>query len=95
MPAYIIALRESTIRDPAELEAYGAKAMGAMTDKVSPLVVYGGTHALEGDAPDGTVVLQFPTVDDAKAWYNSSAYQAAIPHRQAAADYRMFIVEGM
>lgn len=95
MPAYVIALRESTIRDSAQMEQYGAKAAAAPLDGVTPLVIYGGTHALEGNAPDGTVVLQFPTVEDAKAWYNSPGYQAAIPHRHAAADYRMFIVEGM
>jgi uncharacterized protein (DUF1330 family) len=28
--------------------------------------------------------MEFPTVEDAKAWYNSPGYQAAIPHRKKA-----------
>jgi uncharacterized protein (DUF1330 family) len=40
-------------------------------------------------------MLKFPTVEDAKAWYNSPAYQAAIPHRKSGADYRAFIVQGL
>jgi uncharacterized protein (DUF1330 family) len=52
-------------------------------------------ETLEGESPDGVVVLQFPTVEDAKAWYHSPAYQAAVPHRQKGADYRAFIVQGL
>ena len=52
--------------------------------KLTPLIAYGATEALEGDAPDGVVLVQFPTVEDAKAWYNSPNYQAAIPHRKKA-----------
>ena len=39
--------------------------------------------------------LEFPTVADAQAWYQSPAYQAALPHRKKAADYRVIIVQGM
>jgi uncharacterized protein (DUF1330 family) len=38
--------------------------------------------------------LQFPTVEDAKAWYHSPGYQAAAVHRRKGADYRAVIVEG-
>ncbi|MET1063429.1 MAG: DUF1330 domain-containing protein, partial [Arthrobacter sp.] len=50
---------------------------------------------LEGTPLDGVLVNEFPTVEDALAWYNSPAYQAALPHRQAAADYRVLIVQGV
>ena len=62
---------------------------------LTPLVVYGALEALEGDAPDGVVILRFPTVEDARAWYNSPAYQAAVAYRKKGADYRAFIVEGL
>ena len=58
-------------------------------------MIYGGTEALEGDAPDGVIVLELPTMDDAREWYNNPDYQAAIPFRQKAADYEMYIVEGL
>lgn len=60
-----------------------------------PLAIYGGITALEGEAPDGAIVLEFPTTEDALGWYQNEDYQAAIPFRQQAADYDMFIVEGL
>jgi uncharacterized protein (DUF1330 family) len=96
VPAYIIFLRESAVRDTAAFETYrSSNRDGPRDPNLKPLVVYGALEALEGEAPDGVVMLQFPTVADARAWYGSPGYQAAIPHRQRAADYRAFIVEGL
>jgi uncharacterized protein (DUF1330 family) len=41
------------------------------------------------------VIVAFPDTAAAKAWYHSSAYQEAVKHRFAGADYRVFITEGM
>lgn len=100
MPAYMIFLREGPVRDSAEMNEYSRlnreHAKEFSTDyKLKPLVVYGALQAAEGTAPDGVVVLEFPSVADAKAWYNSPAYQKAVPHRLKGADYRSFIVEGL
>lgn len=96
MPAYVIVLRESPLQKPEKYEAYQRKTSamrGAFPLK--PLVVHGGPEALEGGAaPDSVIVLEFPTLEDAKAWYNSPEYQAALPDRLEAAEYRSFIVEG-
>jgi uncharacterized protein (DUF1330 family) len=62
---------------------------------LKPLVVYGKVEALEGEMPDGVTVLEFPTVEEARAWYNSPDCQAALPYRLKAANYRAFIVEGL
>ena len=96
MPAYIIFTREGPIRDQAEMDTYSAMNRAAPADpRLTPLVIYGALEALEGDPPEGVVMLRFPTVEDARAWYDSPAYQAAIPHRKNGADYRGFIVEGI
>lgn len=96
MPAYILCLRDGPVRNQAEMDLYSQKTrQGPRNPDLTPLVIYGATQALEGEAPDGTIVLKFPTVEAAQAWYNSPTYQAAIPHRQKAGDYRMFIVEGL
>jgi uncharacterized protein (DUF1330 family) len=50
---------------------------------------------LEGPAIEGAVILEFPTVEAAKIYYNSPAYQDAVKHRFLGADYRVFIVEGL
>jgi uncharacterized protein (DUF1330 family) len=95
MPAYLIVLRESPIRDAEALAEYQRRSREMTGDfKLKPIVVYGATDALQGAAPDGTVVLQFPTVELAKAWYQSPGYQAILPYRLKSADYRDFIVDG-
>lgn len=95
MPAYVILLRESPVRDPAEMQEYLRKQQQNPIDpKLLPLALYGAMTPLEGDLPDGAVILQFPSVEDAKAWYYSPGYQDSSPHRRAAADYRAFIIEG-
>lgn len=96
MPAYMIFIREEPVRDPEAMAEYRRINRQNVGDfKLKPLVVYGATEAVEGNAPDGIIVLEFPTVGDAKAWYNSPGYQAAVPHRLRAADYRTIIVQGV
>ncbi len=95
MPAYVIVLREGPVKDPdayAEYQRISAQNRGDF--KLKPLVVYGATETLEGDPPDGVVVLEFPSVEDARAWYNSPGYQAAVPHRLRSGNFRAVIVEG-
>ena len=96
MPAYMIFFREGPVRDPDAMTEYrriGRQNVGDF--KLKPLVIYGALEAVEGTPPDGVIVLEFPTVEDAKAWYNSPGYQAAVPHRLRAADYRAVIVQGV
>jgi uncharacterized protein (DUF1330 family) len=96
MPAYMLFIREKPIRDLEAMETYSRTNRENPRDpKMVPLVVYGATEAVEGEAPDGMVILQFPTVDDAKNWYHSPGYQAATQHRLKGADYRVMIVQGL
>jgi uncharacterized protein (DUF1330 family) len=95
MPAYLIVYRESPIRDERELGEYHRQTRSMGRDsRLTPLVVEGAVHPLEGTPPQSVVLLEFRSVADAKAWYESPAYQAALPHRLNAADYRAVIVEG-
>ena len=50
---------------------------------------------LEGPDAEGVVILQFPSAAEARAWYDSPAYQAALEHRLKGAAYRVMIVEGV
>ena len=95
MSAYVVMFRESPVRDQAEMDEYRRKGRENPFDpKMKPLVVYGAQESIEGEPPDAVIVLEFPTVEDARTWYNSPGYQAAVPHRLKAADYRSVIVEG-
>ena len=98
MPVYMILVRDKPVHDPAEMAEYQRKNREKNDDRpfeMKPLVVYGETVAVEGEAPDGVIMLEFPTIEEAQAWYNSPGYQAALPHRLKAADYRAFIVQGV
>ena len=96
MPAYMIFTREEPVHDAEAMARYqGLVQKSVAGHPMKPLVVYGATEGVEGDTPDGVVVLEFPSVEDAKAWYHSPGYQAALPHRMQAARYRAFIVQGL
>jgi uncharacterized protein (DUF1330 family) len=95
MSAYVIFVRDR-ITDPEEFKKYGESASAATAGHpVTPLAFYGAIDTLEGQRVDGAVVLEFPTMADARAWYDSPLYQDALQHRLKGAEYRVFIVEGI
>lgn len=93
-PACVIMIRER-ITDPGELAIYKEMAPKARTPELKAIAFYGRSEALEGEPADGIVVLEFPTMEAAKAWHGSPAYQEAMRHRQKGADYRVLLVEGV
>jgi uncharacterized protein (DUF1330 family) len=96
MPAYLLAIRKGPVKDPAAMAEYQRRTREIKAKfELVPRVVYGEIQPLEGDTPDGVIVLEFPTMEEARAWYENSEYQDAVPFRQQAADYDMFIVQGM
>ena len=95
MTAYVVFIRDS-IKDAEEMATYGKKAAEARGDhKITPLAFYGAVETLEGPTADGVVILSFATMEEAKAWYNSPAYQEALQHRLAGADYRVVLTQGL
>lgn len=94
MPAYVVFIRESPIHNPAEMQEYARVSQTQPRDpKLAVKALYGPMVQLEGKPADGIVILEFPTLDDAKTWYYGP-YQNAAVHRQKGADYRGFIVDG-
>ncbi len=95
MPVYGIFIRETT-RDPSELDAYTPKAAASMTGRaMKVLAAYGRQEVLEGPEVEGVVVVEFPSMAEAKAWYDSPLYREAREHRFRGADYRAVLVEGV
>jgi uncharacterized protein (DUF1330 family) len=81
MAAYVIVDAEPTNPEgyreyqrqvPATLEPYGGRF----------LVRGGEMQTLEGQPPRRMVVLEFPSLEQANAWYGSAEYQAILPLRQ-------------
>lgn len=95
MSAYVIFIRDNTL-DEQEMVRYADKAAGAADGHpLTPLAFYGAVETLEGDAAEGVVILEFPDMAAAKAWYHSPAYQAARQHRLKGANYRVILTEGV
>ena len=84
------------IHDDDGMRAYSRAAAAAMAGSgATALVVDRQPEVLEGEWPaTQTVVLEFESVDAARAWYTSDSYQAAAKLRQAAADCDAVIVAG-
>ncbi len=93
--AYVIANVEVT--NPEQYEEYKKLSTIAMRAHGAEVCVRGGkVEVLEGDwAPSRMVMLKFPSVEQARAFYDSVEYQAAKKARQGAAVMRMIVVEGM
>jgi len=95
MPVYVVFMREKTL-DQSELEAYWEKVKGTMDGRpLKVLAAYGKHRTLEGPDVEGVVIAEFPTLEEARDWYDSPAYQEAAQHRYRGAVYRGLIVEGL
>lgn len=82
------------IKDPEGMKAY-AQAAGSAMSGATILAVDTAPKVIEGDwHGDQTVVLEFESVDAARAWYESEGYQKAAKLRQQAADCNAVILSG-
>ncbi len=93
MTAYVIGIRTKTT-NADELKEYGRRAPEARLPGMKALARYGAFEVLEGPAIEGAVIIEFPSVEEAKAWYNSPKYQEIAKHRFNGAEYQMIIIEG-
>lgn len=93
MAAYVIHIRNRTT-EPKHFEDYYPLVAKVNTDGVEVLAKGSAFEVLEGDPAEAVVVLQFSTMQAARDWYHSKEYQAALPHRLRAADYRTILVDG-
>jgi uncharacterized protein (DUF1330 family) len=95
MKGYIVFTREKTTYE-AELALYFEKVQATLAGHdIKLLVTYGKQEVLEGDATEGVVIAEFPSVAAAKAWYDSPSYTEVRKHREAGSVYRAILVEGV
>ena len=95
MAAYVIVRIEVT--DPEAFEAYRQQVPAVIEQFGGEYVVRGGEQeVLEGDWPfSRTVVLKFPSMDQARAWHASSEYEGPKALRRSASKGSMIVVEGV
>lgn len=96
MAAYVIGT--VTIHDPSWVEEYGPKVDALVQEHGGKYIARTTeTEKLEGDGalPTVTVVLEFPTSEQARTWYNSAEYQPWIKARQAGSTGDLILVDGL
>ncbi len=82
------------ISDPDQLNVYKKAAhpnLLAAGGKVT--IAYGRHEVVEGDPLKGVVMIEFPTFEEAREWYHSSAYKEIAALRKHASRTHAVIVE--
>lgn len=95
MSAFVVV--QVDVKDPARYDAYKKMVPPTLEKFGGRFVVRGGAvHAMEGDwSPKRFVLIEFPSVERAKAWWASPEYAEAKALRQATSDSRLIIVESV
>jgi uncharacterized protein (DUF1330 family) len=102
MPAYIVVLWEEDLvpswGDPTELDPYADQVEATFAP-------YGGRflrlaehplEVLEGELPAlGVGITEFPSMDQARAWYHSAAYAPLREWRMARGRFSLLLLEGL
>src|SRR5215208_2155205 len=103
MPAYILILWEASLapwsEDPTEIDVYSDNNEATMAP-------FGGRyvrlseHPMEilegGPVPAlGVGIAEFPSMEQARAWYDSEAYQPLKTWRQARGRFTLALLEGL
>ena len=94
MSAYIIALE--VINDRDEFEKYRAGVHDVLKKYQGEIIISNeDVEVFEGKWPyTKTVVVRFPSIEQAKRWYNSEEYREVVQHRFQAADTDLILVDG-
>ena len=95
MAAYLIG--EIEVTDPATYDDYRKQVAATVAQYGGRFVVRGGrVESLEGGwSPKRMVVLEFPSLEQARKWYRSPEYAPLIALRQRASRGKLILVEGV
>lgn len=95
MAAFLIS--DVSVRDAEALQTYRTRA-------AESIVKYGGRYLARGgdiEALEGTwrprliIIVEFPSMEQARAWYRSPEYAFALELRDAALDRNLVLVDGV
>jgi uncharacterized protein (DUF1330 family) len=82
------------VRDPETYKKYVETAKPAFVRHKANFLARGGrTEILEGKARARNVIIEFPSMEEALACYNSAEYTAARAIRQTVSDGEFVLVE--
>jgi len=94
MPAYVLA--EIEIVNPEGYKAYTALVPATIEKYGGRFLVRGGrADAMEGDWPERRrVIIEFPSMEQAKKWWDSPEYEKPKELRRANSKGRLLFMEG-
>jgi len=94
MPAYVIALL--VIKDREGYNEYRAGVHEILTKYNGEILVSNEDfEVIEGEWPyTKTVVIRFPSVEEAKRWYKAPEYQEVAQHRFRSTKTNLILIEG-
>jgi uncharacterized protein (DUF1330 family) len=92
--AYVIA--DVTVKNPDVYAEYRNQVLATVTKYGGRFLVRGGpSQVIEGEwQPGRVVVIEFPDMAAAKAWYGSAEYGPLARLRQSASTGSLLLVEG-
>ena len=95
MAAYVIA--DIDVQDPVRYADYRAMVPASIEAYGGRFLARGGkVESLEGPwQPKRTVILEFPSVERAKAWWDSAEYAPAKALRRSASEGSLILLEGL
>ena len=95
MPAYVI--NDMVVTDPVLFEQYKKLSPPTVAQYGGRFLARGGrTDTLEGEwSPERLVIIEFPSVAQARAWADSPEYAPAKRLRQITTISNLIVVEGV
>ncbi|WP_030548051.1 DUF1330 domain-containing protein [Streptomyces albus] len=95
MPAYAIG-HFTSIRPHPDVIEYVERIQATLDPYSGRFLIHGGpVEALEGECAVHPVVIEFPGMDEARAWYGSPGYQEILPLRTRHVVGEAFLAEGV
>jgi uncharacterized protein (DUF1330 family) len=95
MPAYALAHLRTPNLHPDVLD-YIERIQATLDPFGGRFLVHGAeVEVREGHWPGTVVIIEFPGVDEARAWYESPAYQEILPLRTDHIEGEAIIVDGV
>lgn len=95
MPAYVIAHLREAAPHP-EIAEYMERIPGTFEPFGGRFLVHATQHEVkEGSWPGHVVMIGFPGIAEARAWWDSAAYQEIAPLRSRHIDGDIIMVDGV
>ncbi|MEX0801587.1 MAG: DUF1330 domain-containing protein [Dehalococcoidia bacterium] len=93
MPAYVIA--QMKVHDPVKYREYASKLAPTAAPYNGRILAANDAEPREGEpAFRRTIIGEFPSLEQLRAWYESPAYQQILPLRLQSTTSILFFVEG-